>query len=170
MSFSNSSSNSSIQINTKNNYKYDEFGFLLVNSIEDLLYDKFNNEMEKNINYGKKNKRNNEIKDKNSIKNKHQSNSTERRIKYKNYCFNNDKIQNKYNQKKESMKLMLNTNYKDNNILIKKNSYDKDEDNNLSKIIGNNRYTNESYNTNNAEKIIFLRSKKNYFINLALCK
>ena len=88
MSFSNSSSHSSIQINTKNNYKYDEFGFLLVNSIEDLLYDKFNNEMEKNINYGKKNKRNNEIKDKNSIKNKHQSDSTERRIKYKNYCFN----------------------------------------------------------------------------------
>ena len=82
MTSSNTSSNTSNQINIKNNYKYDEFGFLLVNSIEDLLYDKFNNEMEKNINNtdkNYKNKRNNII---NSENNKYQSISTDRKIKY----------------------------------------------------------------------------------------
>ena len=36
------SESSSIQANSQNNYKYDKYGFVLVNSIEDLLYDKFN--------------------------------------------------------------------------------------------------------------------------------
>ena len=40
------SSSSSLQVNSQNNYKYDEYGFIQVNSIEDLLYDKFNNHME----------------------------------------------------------------------------------------------------------------------------
>ena len=152
MSFSNSSSNSSIQINTKNNYKYDEYGFLLVDSIEDLLYDKFNKEMEKNINYGKNNKTNKKINDKNSLKNKHQCVSTERRIKYTNYCLFNSKIPNKYNPKNKSMKLKLNKNYKEYNILIKKNSYDKDEYNNSSKIMENNRYSKENNITNNQNR------------------
>ena len=36
------SESSSLQVNSQNNYKYDKYGFVLVNSIEDLLYDKFN--------------------------------------------------------------------------------------------------------------------------------
>ena len=36
------SESSSVQVNSQNNYKYDKYGFVLVNSIEDLLYDKFN--------------------------------------------------------------------------------------------------------------------------------
>ena len=35
-------SNSCIQISSLNNYKYDKFGFLIVNNLEDLLYDQFN--------------------------------------------------------------------------------------------------------------------------------
>ena len=31
------SSSSSLQVNSQNNYKYDEYGFIQVNSIEDLL-------------------------------------------------------------------------------------------------------------------------------------
>ena len=50
---------SSIQINSQNNYKYDKYGFVLVNSIDDLLYDKFNEEdkREKKENFGKKSKK-----------------------------------------------------------------------------------------------------------------
>ena len=36
------SESSSLQVNSQNNYKYDKYGFVLVNSIEDLLYDRFN--------------------------------------------------------------------------------------------------------------------------------
>ena len=43
-------SNSSNQVNSQNNYKYDQYGFVLVNTIEDLLYDKFNNNMENDYN------------------------------------------------------------------------------------------------------------------------
>ena len=43
-------SNNSDQINSQNNYKYDQYGFVLVNTIEDLLYDKFNNNMENDYN------------------------------------------------------------------------------------------------------------------------
>ena len=35
-------SNSCIQISSLNNYKYDKFGYLIVNNLEDLLYDQFN--------------------------------------------------------------------------------------------------------------------------------
>ena len=45
---SNNSNNS--QINSQNNYKYDQYGFVLVNTIEDLLYDRFNNNMENDYN------------------------------------------------------------------------------------------------------------------------
>ena len=34
-------SHSVIQISSLNNYKYDKFGFLIVNNLEDLLYDQF---------------------------------------------------------------------------------------------------------------------------------
>ena len=50
------SESSSVQVNSQNNYKYDKYGFVLVNSIEDLLYDKFNNNMEKDFKYKKKQK------------------------------------------------------------------------------------------------------------------
>ena len=43
-------SNNSNQINSQNNYKYDQYGFVLVNTIEDLLYDRFNNNMENDYN------------------------------------------------------------------------------------------------------------------------
>ena len=46
MGFKNSDSDYSEEINSKNNYIYDGYGFLLVNSVEDLLYDKFNDCME----------------------------------------------------------------------------------------------------------------------------
>ena len=44
------SSNTSMKVNSQNNYKYDQYGFVLVNTIEDLLYDKFNNNMENDFN------------------------------------------------------------------------------------------------------------------------
>ena len=44
------SSSSTVQVNSQTNYKYDQFGFVLVNTIEDLLYDKFNNYMGKDLN------------------------------------------------------------------------------------------------------------------------
>jgi len=44
------SSNTSMKVNSQNNYKYDQYGFVLVNTIEDLLYDKFNNNMENDLN------------------------------------------------------------------------------------------------------------------------
>ena len=50
------SSSSTVQVNSQTNYKYDQFGFVLVNTIEDLLYDKFNNYMGKDLNeYSDKN-------------------------------------------------------------------------------------------------------------------
>ena len=54
-------SSSTIQVNSQNNYKYDKYGFVLVNSIDDLLYDKFNEEdkKEKKENNSKKAKKHN---------------------------------------------------------------------------------------------------------------
>ena len=55
------SNDSSIQANSKNNYKYDNYGFILVNSIEDLLYDKFNCYMENYINIKNSEKNKNKL-------------------------------------------------------------------------------------------------------------
>ena len=63
MTLKNSENNYVEEINNKHNYIYDEYGFLLVDSVEDLIYDRFNNYMgnwnnlEQNQKY-KKNKNN----------------------------------------------------------------------------------------------------------------
>ena len=80
MNILNSSSNSSIQNIEKYNYKYDEYGFLKVNSLEDLLYDKFNKYMENYIYIYQKNKLENRKKNDN-ISNKYNSISTDKGLK-----------------------------------------------------------------------------------------
>ena len=91
-------SNNSNQINSQNNYKYDQYGFVLVNTIEDLLYDRFNNHMENDYND------NNNKKDKNYNGN---SNDLERNSK----SIDINKKSRKYNDK--SMRLVLKINNKD---------------------------------------------------------
>ena len=91
-------SNNSNQINSQNNYKYDQYGFVLVNTIEDLLYDRFNNYME------------NEYNDNNNKKDKKYNgncNDLERNSK----SIDINKKSRKYNDK--SMRLVLKINNKD---------------------------------------------------------
>ena len=76
MTHFNHRSNSCIQIISTNNYKYDKFGFLIVNNVEDLLYDKFNNNAPENI-FGKYN----------GIKNNKYQNINRRRTYMNNYYF-----------------------------------------------------------------------------------
>ena len=80
MNILNSSSNSSIQNIEQYNYKYDEYGFLKVNSLEDLLYDKFNKYMENYIYIYQKNKLENRKRNDN-ISNKYNSISTDKGLK-----------------------------------------------------------------------------------------
>ena len=91
-------SNNSNQINSQNNYKYDQYGFVLVNTIEDLLYDRFNNHMENDYND------NNNKKDK-----KYNGNSNDLERNSKSIDIN--KKSRKYNDK--SMRLVLKINNKD---------------------------------------------------------
>ena len=59
MTLKNSENNYVEEINNKHNYIYDEYGFLLVDSVEDLIYDRFNkymgnwNNLEQNQKYKK---------------------------------------------------------------------------------------------------------------------
>ena len=91
-------SNNSNQINSQNNYKYDQYGFVLVNTIEDLLYDRFNNNMENDYND------NNNKKDK-----KYNGNCNDLERNSKSIDIN--KKSRKYNDK--SMRLVLKINNKD---------------------------------------------------------
>ena len=91
-------SNNSNQINSQNNYKYDQYGFVLVNTIEDLLYDRFNNHMENDYND------NNNKKDK-----KYNGNCNDLERNSKSIDIN--KKSRKYNDK--SMRLVLKINNKD---------------------------------------------------------
>ena len=91
-------SNKSNQINSQNNYKYDQYGFVLVNTIEDLLYDRFNNHMENDYND------NNNKKDK-----KYNGNCNDLERNSKSIDIN--KKSRKYNDK--SMRLVLKINNKD---------------------------------------------------------
>ena len=118
MNILNSSSNSSIQNIEKYNYKYDEYGFLKVNSLEDLLYDKFNKYMENYIYIYQKNKLENRKRNGN-ISNKYNLN-----------CLLN-------NDKNKSMKIIVTKKkHKDNNNIYREkenaknnNKYDtKDKD------------------------------------------
>ena len=136
--------NSSVQVDSQNNYKYDKYGFVLVNSIEDLLYDKFNNYMGKDIKNIKNKK--NQIDNGNSVNlnMNYQSNPSKRGKKKKD---NMDK----------SMKIILNINNKEKKIL-KINPNDsrsidtstmKDKDSKDSDTKNTNTNKNNKYNSNN---------------------
>jgi hypothetical protein len=124
MNILNSSSNSSIQNIEKHNYKYDEYGFLKVNSLEDLLYDKFNKYMENYIYIYQKNKLENRKR--------------------------NDNISNKYNlncllnnDKNKSMKIIITKKKnKDNNNIYREKENAK---NNNKYDTKNNDYINDPY-------------------------
>ena len=92
------SSNTSMKVNSQNNYKYDQYGFVLVNTIEDLLYDKFNNNMENDFN---------NIIDKKSKKYNGNCNNLMRNCK----SIDNNKKARKHTDK--SMRLVLKINNKD---------------------------------------------------------
>ena len=100
MGFKDSESNSSEEIKSNNNnYIYDGYGFLLVNSVEDLLYDKFNDCMDNyiNIQQDKNNKKKESIKNINEFNNKYENNIS--KIKkgiYVNYNNNINKIKNNH--------------------------------------------------------------------------
>ena len=91
-------SNNSNQINSQNNYKYDQYGFVLVNTIEDLLYDRFNNNMENDYN---------DINNKKDKKYNGNCNNLMRNCK----SIDINKKAKKYNDK--SMRLVLKINNKD---------------------------------------------------------
>ncbi len=91
-------SNNSNQINSQNNYKYDQYGFVLVNTIEDLLYDRFNNNMENDYN---------DINNKKDKKYNGNCNNLMRNCK----SIDINKKARKYNDK--SMRLVLKINNKD---------------------------------------------------------
>ena len=138
-------SSSSKEINSQNNYKYDKYGFIQVDSIEDLLYDKFNCYM---------NNKNNEF---NSI-------TSKRKIK-RTFGINNTR------NKDKSMKLVLNINNKEKKIYkinpfesksidSIKNNINKESNNNINKnnnfiknkkneILINNKGENETSKKNN---------------------
>ena len=124
MNILNSSSNSSIQNIEKNNYKYDEYGFLKVNSLEDLLYDKFNKYMENYIYIYQKNKLENRKRNDN-ISNKYNLNC----------LLNNDKT--------KSMKIIVTKKkHKDNNNIYREKENAK---NNNKYDTKNNDYINDPY-------------------------
>ena len=151
------SSSSSLQVNSQNNYKYDEYGFIQVNSIEDLLYDKFNNHMENRFKI-KKIKKNKKPNDNlyNSSRN-YQSIYNYKRIK-------NDENQKMIQDNDHSMKIILSINnkekkafrinpFEDNSIesmTIKDKESDTKNDNNKNK------------NSNNLNKV---KKSKNKDIN-----
>jgi hypothetical protein len=144
-------------VNSQNNYKYDEYGFIQVNSIEDLLYDKFNNHMENRFKI-KKIKKNKKPNDNlyNSSRN-YQSIYNYKRIK-------NDENQKMIQDNDHSMKIILSINnkekkafrinpFEDNSIesmTIKDKESDTKNDNNKNK------------NSNNLNKV---KKSKNKDIN-----
>ena len=148
------SESSSVQVNSQNNYKYDKYGFVLVNSIEDLLYDKFNYYMGKDIN----NKKNKNDKDDNG----HVNNSNS----YRNYLGNQSKRGKKNKENiNDSMKIILNINNKEKKIL-KINPNDsksidtmtmKDTDTKNNNSTKNNKFNNKYINKTNRNK-----KKENY--------
>ena len=154
------SESSSVQVNSQNNYKYDKYGFVLVNSIEDLLYDKFNNQMEKDINIKKnKNEQKHNGNDKNPGK-QYNSIPSQRRQR------------NKENIEK-SMKIILNINNKDKKVIkinpndsksIETNTaIDKETDsknNSKNNSITNNNKNNIYINKNRNKKIENIKKEK----------
>ena len=148
------SNDSSIQANSKNNYKYDNYGFILVNSIEDLLYDKFNCYMENyiNIKNSEKNKiyinKNRNLKNKIITRNKINLNQSKNKDKKKKFI-------NKYSIKDKNE-------YNNSNKYIEEYSSGKNEEEftfcendtknkNSIKIIKNKESINNSEENNNEE-------------------
>ena len=102
-------SNSTMQFNTKSYYKYDKFGFIIVNNLEDLLYDKFNNAMENNF-------------ENNKVNNRHHNNKN-KRMTYINtnfFKFNKDNINHHYKNNKISNILKNPTTKENTKVNIKK--------------------------------------------------
>ena len=159
MGFKDSESNSSEEIKSNNNnYIYDGYGFLLVNSVEDLLYDKFNDCMDNyiNIQQDKNNKKKESIKNINEFNNKYENNIS--KIKkgiYVNYNNNISKFKNNHGNKGSSLIIGLT---KDKNNFIKnnknqdnfeKNSYKENE---ISKQVKNYKQDNPNSNLNYYKK------------------
>ena len=160
MGFKNSDSDYSEEIYSKNNYIYDGYGFLLVNSVEDLLYDKFNDCMENfiDVQQNKNNKKKETEKNKSNFNIKYQSNSSKRKMGiYMNYNNNINKLKNYHKDKSRSMIMGLT---KEKNNLLKnnkipsscdKNYYINSKNNNSNNSIINKDNTNftDKFNFNN---------------------
>ena len=160
MNFDISARNSS-HTNINNNYKYDGYGFLLVNSIDDLLYDKFNHYMENYIDSNpskklEKQKSKEMHYDINNLNSKYQTISTKRKI---DYYLNFNGIKNKSNDKNKTMR-----------IFIKKEKNEFKNKNDISKIKHNNSVI-QNLMKNVDKKITIEHNKKDdnfykeYFIN-----
>ena len=160
MNFDISARNSS-NTNINNNYKYDGYGFLLVNSIDDLLYDKFNHYMENYIDSNpskklEKQKSKEMHYDINNLNSKYQTISTKRKI---DYYLNFNGIKDKSNAKNKTMR-----------IFIKKEKNEFKNKNDISKIKHNNSVI-QNLMKNVDKKITIEHNKKDdnfykeYFIN-----
>jgi len=159
MGFKNSDSDYSEEINSKNNYIYDGYGFLLVNSVEDLLYDKFNDCMENfiDVQQNKNNKKKETEKNKSNFNIKYQSNSSKRKMGiYMNYNNNINKLKNYHKDKSRSMIMGLT---KEKNNLLKNNkipsSCDKNDYINSKNNNSNNSIINKD-NINFTDKFNFI--------------
>ena len=123
------SSSSSIQVNSRNNYKYDKYGFVLVNSIEDLLYDKFNDQ-------DKKEKKEN----KTQKTKKHNRNHYNSGRNYQNLFKNRDDktvkiVLNINNKEKKEFKINPNDSRSIESMTIKEKETDTKNDNKIKNII-----------------------------------
>ena len=137
-------SNSEI-IDSKNNYKFDNYGIVMADSIEDLLYDKYNHIKRHHIN----NK--NTIQDDNfselfeNDNNNSKENSKESRFKEKQLLYNRNYQNDKYNKS---------------NYLKNLNAIQKDFNNNYNGLKNGKNTTNKNLESHNEENKNF-----NYNIN-----
>ena len=146
-------SNSEI-IDSKNNYKFDNYGIVMANSIEDLLYDKFNHINKHHIN------KKNIIQDDNfselfeNEEIKSNKNSKESRFKEKQLLYNRNYQNDKYN--KSNSHKNLNEIKKDFN-----NNYNglKNGKNAPNKNLENHNEENKNVNYNNINQIKILKGK-----------
>ena len=135
-------SSSSNEINSQNNYKYDKYGFIQVDSIEDLLYDKFNCYM------NNKNREFNSIISKRKIKRTFGINNTRNKDKSMKLVLNiNNKEKKIYKINPfESKSIDSIKNKESNNNIIKSNNPTKNKKN---EILINNKGENETSKKNN---------------------
>ena len=143
----NDSNSNSEEINSENNYKFDNYGIVMADSIEDLLYDKYNirnhgyknNNINDNESFSDYSESDNINSDNNSKDNKYNENQT----KINNKEFNNNKYKvRNYNENINSEQKYKNSNY---------NGFKNGKKNNSNE---NNNEKNKNFNNINQIKVI----------------